>query len=203
MKPKNDQSEAPFSLTTRARRALKIARRRARLRGLSEVSAEDLLSSVLELRTGVACSVLIALGVDVSKLSDDLEALCATTWNKQAGSVPPLSTFAPADVCRELGGGLDVGAIGTEHLLLNVIKMASVSLTAMLETHGLRYDVVRAKIQQLGRNDQRFTCETCGAPASVFASEAIADFRGVRASKTRAFCERCASAAGTSRKSDG
>jgi len=132
--------------TQRVRKCLANARREAARQGLDEVRSEHLLLGMLRDENGVACSVLKKLGLDFDSVREELSG--------SASSAPVLDapTQFADDAARALDESLaeaeamDHEYVGTEHLLLGLLRVADGEAARVLQERGFDLRNTREEI---------------------------------------------------------
>ena len=124
--------------TDKAKKALNYANRLSRSSGCNYVGTEHILAGLLKEGTGVAAEVLTANNVELEallKLIDELVAAGeAVTVADRDGYSP--RTQMVLDRAREMADRFDSERIGTEHLLLAIIKEGDCAASRLLNTMG-------------------------------------------------------------------
>jgi Clp amino terminal domain, pathogenicity island component len=136
---------------TDARRAVVEAQNAARATGHDHVDAEHLLRGVLAADPDAAgAAVLAACGIDRDVVAAELEASATPVAEPQTGRIP----FAPrAKKILELSlreaVALHDRRIGTEHLLLALLRERGTPAADLLRRHDVDRDRVRAILRDL------------------------------------------------------
>jgi ATP-dependent Clp protease ATP-binding subunit ClpC len=133
--------------TNRARRALEASEQQARRVKHSYVSPEHLLLGVLENSGSGACKVLTTLGVDVAKVRSSVEFIVG---HGEKGPVAILG-LSPAGkrvihLAHEEAMRLGQNYLGTEHLLLGIMRQRESIAAGVLESLGLSLARVRSEV---------------------------------------------------------
>ena len=166
-----------YNFTDRVRYALQAAREEADTLRQGYVGTEHLLLGLLRVPDSTAAAMLTELGVSLTRLRDSvLELLPASTragvpgpdlpYTSRGKKVLELSMVA----ARDLGHGY----VGTEHVLLGLLREGKGIAAQVLAANGLSIDKVAAEADR-----EWDTPERQGTP-SAFAS-------GVRPSQTAAY----------------
>jgi ATP-dependent Clp protease ATP-binding subunit ClpC len=139
--------------TERAQRALLLAQEEARRLDFNFVGTEHLLLGLIREGEGVAARALLSLGVDLDKARTEVERLVgrgSTPGATEIGLTPRAKKVVlelSAEEARHLGHNY----IGTEHLLLGLIREREGVAARVLENLGVDLARVRFQvIQQLG-----------------------------------------------------
>jgi hypothetical protein len=136
--------------TDRARRALTDAQREAARFHQNYIGAEHLLLGLIGVEDGVAAKALVNLGVELSKVRTAVEFLIGSGDRPTAGEVG----LTPAakrvielaiDEARSLGHRY----IGTEHILLGLLREGENVGGAVLESLGVTLAVARREVVRL------------------------------------------------------
>ena len=124
--------------TDKAKKALNYANRLSRSSGCNYVGTEHILAGQLKEGTGVAAEVLIANNVELEallKLIDELVAAGEEVTVADRDGYSPRTQMV-LDRAREMADRFDSDLIGTEHLLLAIIKEGDCAASRLLNTMG-------------------------------------------------------------------
>ena len=124
--------------TDKAKKALNYANRLSRSSGCNYVGTEHILAGLLKEGTGVAAEVLTANNVELEallKLIDELVAAGEEVTVADRDGYSPRTQMV-LDRAREMADGFDSERIGTEHLLLAIIKEGDCAASRLLNTMG-------------------------------------------------------------------
>lgn len=124
--------------TDKAKKALNYANRLSRSSGCNYVGTEHILAGLLKEGTGVAAEVLTANNVELEallKLIDELVAAGEEVTVADRDGYSPRTQMV-LDRAREMADRLDSERIGTEHLLLAIIKEGDCAASRLLNTMG-------------------------------------------------------------------
>lgn len=166
-----------FELFTEpARRVLFFARYEAGRAGAPALEPEHLLFGLLRDPDTVARKLLDRHRVDVQMLHHQLEA------RGTGGSSRPVSAemafSAPARQTLELAAGearrIGPGQVGSEHILLALLRDPDSSAGRLLTQHGLRLDELRDTLRRL--ETEHGHPETLGAPPTPANWRGITDY---------------------------
>ena len=135
--------------TDRARRVLVLAQEHARLLDHSYIGTEHVLLGLIDEGEGVAAKVLTDLGISLDAVRERIKEVIGTGGSSPPGSIP----FTPrAKKVFELAlrEGLQLGHnyIGTEHLLLGLIREGEGVAAQILTSLGLDLSIARQKAIQ-------------------------------------------------------
>jgi len=143
--------------TERAQRVILIAQEEAKRLNHDYVGTEHLLLGLIALGEGVAAQVMTNLGVDQRRVRAEIEKIVGTGDNVMLlGEIP----FTPRakkvlELAVEEAQNMGHNYVGTEHLLLGLIREEEGVAARVLENIGVRLDVVREEvISLLGEGQQ-------------------------------------------------
>ena len=124
--------------TDKAKKALNYANRLSRSSGCNYVGTEHILAGLLKEGTGVAAEVLTANNVELEallKLIDELVAAGEEVTVADRDGYSPRTQMV-LDRAREMADRFDSERIGTEHLLLAIIKEGDCAASRLLNPMG-------------------------------------------------------------------
>lgn len=124
--------------TDKAKKALNYANRLSRSSGCNYVGTEHILAGLLKEGTGVAAEVLTANNVELEallKLIDELVAAGEEVTVADRDGYSPRTQMV-LDRAREMADRFDSERVGTEHLLLAIIKEGDCAASRLLNTMG-------------------------------------------------------------------
>ena len=125
--------------TDKAKRALDLANRLSKSMHYNYVGTEHILAGLLKEGSGVAAEVLSANGVELSKLLQMMEELISTGADtvvvERDGYTP--RTQHILEKAREEARKLGYDEIGSEHILLSIIKEGDCAASRLLNTMGI------------------------------------------------------------------
>jgi ATP-dependent Clp protease ATP-binding subunit ClpC len=144
--------------TDRARRVVVAAQEEAREFGHNYVGTEHILLGLIHEGTGIAAQALTALGVSQDETRTQVEAIIGRgdLAHIQDGPIP----FTPrtkkvlelaAREARDLGHDY----IGTEHLLLGLMREGDGVGAQVLNSAGIEFSAVRHQVRELLRGQQK------------------------------------------------
>src|SRR5882724_6294899 len=149
--------------TERAQRVILIAQEEAKRLNHDYVGTEHILLGLIALGEGVAAQVLANLGVDLRRVRSEVEKIVGTGDNVMLlGEIP----FTPRakkvlEYAVEEAQNMGHSHVGTEHLLLGLIREEEGVAARVLENLGVRLDVVREEvISLLGEGQPHQTQQT-------------------------------------------
>src|SRR5215467_1013098 len=137
--------------TERAQRVILIAQEEAKRLNYDYVGTEHLLLGLIALGEGVAAQVLANLGVDLRRVRAEIEKIVGTGDNVMLlGEIP----FTPRakkvlELAVEEAQNMGHSHVGTEHLLLGLIREEEGVAAQVLENLGVRLDIVREEVISL------------------------------------------------------
>lgn len=122
--------------TDKAKRALDIAKRLSKSMHYNYVGTEHVLAGLLKEGTGVAAEVLLANGVELSELFRLVEELISTGEETLVADRDGFSPRAQRvlDNSQEEARKLGYDEVGTEHLLLSILKESDCAASRLLTT---------------------------------------------------------------------
>ena len=127
------------SYTDKAKKALSYANRLSKSMGYNYVGTEHVLAGLVKEGTGVAAEVLTANNVELNKLLTMIEELISpgesVVLEEQDGYTP--RTQAMLERAYEEAERFHSDEIGTEHLLLAMVKEGDCAATRLLNTMGV------------------------------------------------------------------
>ena len=125
--------------TDKAKKALSYANRLSKSMGYNYVGTEHVLAGLVKEGTGVAAEVLTANNVELNKLLTMIEELISpgesVVLEEQDGYTP--RTQAVLERASEEAERFHSDEIGTEHLLLAMVKEGDCAATRLLNTMGV------------------------------------------------------------------
>jgi ATP-dependent Clp protease ATP-binding subunit ClpC len=138
--------------TERMRKLLYIARQEAASHGNDSVTAEHILLALIKEGNGVAVMVLTNLGVNLEKISRSLNKLISEgeVGGLASGEIP-LGQDARHIISLAIDEAkkLDHKHVGTEHLLLGLLRKRDGAPARILSEYGVSYDIAKSEIIKL------------------------------------------------------
>ncbi|MCU0722271.1 MAG: ATP-dependent Clp protease ATP-binding subunit [Planctomycetes bacterium] len=137
--------------TDRARKVMGLARQEAQRFNHDYIGTEHILLGLVQEESGVAASVLKNMDIDLKKVRMEVEKqVQAGTGAKASGQLP----FTPRakkvlELAMEEASNLGHNYIGTEHLLLGLLKEQDGMAARVLINLGLRLEEVREQVLDL------------------------------------------------------
>jgi ATP-dependent Clp protease ATP-binding subunit ClpC len=134
--------------TDRMRRAISYSREAADRLNQDHIGAEHLLLGLLKEGKGVAAEVIIKLGVTLESAQAAVEKLAEKGREGKAGENLPFNHEArlALDFALEEARKLEHRYIGTEHLLLGLLRVNETAAAKALGALGLDEEKVRAAV---------------------------------------------------------
>ncbi len=154
--------------TDRAKRVLMLAQEEARRFNHNYIGTEHLLLGLVREGEGIAAKVLYDMGVDLTKVRSAVEFIIGRGERVNQGdiSLTPRAKKVielAAEEARRLGHNY----IGTEHLLLGLVREGEGIAAGVLESLGVSLEKVRQQvIQSVSQQPSRLTHESAGRQAS-------------------------------------
>lgn len=136
--------------TERAQKVLYLAQDEARRLGHPAVGTEHLLLGLLREGEGIAARSLQALGVDLDKVRKEVEKIVAPGElrpGEEVGLTPRAKKVL--ELAHEEGRRQGVSYVGTEHILLGLIREGEGVAARVLIAQGLSLDKVRRQVLML------------------------------------------------------
>ena len=134
--------------TERARRIVILSREEAERYSHEYLGTEHLLLGVLKDGGGIAISVLNKMGVDIKTLKEKVEkSLPQSSSSLNIGDIPFTSRAKKVlEVSVEEARSLGHNYIGTEHILLGLIKEKDGQASKIFNSFGIYYPETRENI---------------------------------------------------------
>src|SRR3974377_747859 len=136
--------------TDRARRVLVLAQEEARLLNHSFIGTEHILLGLIHEGEGVAAKALESLGVSLEAVREKVEETIGPAGSSTTGS-PPFTPRAKKVLELSLREALQLGHnyIGTEHMLLGLVREGEGGAAQVLVSLGADLPRVRQQVIQL------------------------------------------------------
>jgi ATP-dependent Clp protease ATP-binding subunit ClpC len=200
--------------TDRARRVVVLAQEEARTLDHNYIGTEHILLGLIHEGEGVAASALQALGISPADIRRDLEAIIGRGDQAPVGNIP-FTPRAKKVLELSLREALQLGHnyIGTEHILLGLVREGEGVGAEVLAKRGATLELVRAEVMTLvagveggeatpeSREQEEPRCPKCRASLSESAAYRTLDVSSSEGSETRAvtfaFCRSCGTWLGT------
>lgn len=135
--------------TERAQKVLSLSQEEALRLGHNNIGTEHILLGLIREREGIAAKALVALGLSLEKIQDEVESLIGRgqeqltnpAYTPRAKKVIELSM----DEARKLGHTY----VGTEHILLGLIREGEGVAARVLNNLGISLNKARQQVLQL------------------------------------------------------
>lgn len=136
--------------TDRARRVLVFAADEARLLNHAYLGTEHLLLGLMREESGIAAKALVGLGVPVEEVREKVEEIIGTGTQEVSGK-PPFTPRTRKVLELSFKEALQLGHnyIGTEHLLLGLVREGEGVAAKVLVARGLDLGEVREEVLRL------------------------------------------------------
>ncbi|MCX7704296.1 MAG: NDP-hexose 4-ketoreductase, partial [Planctomycetota bacterium] len=138
--------------TDRARRVMQLARAEAVRLNHDYIGTEHILLGLIEEGSGVAANVLKNLGIDLQRIRQEVERLVSSGSSSSvpSGQIP----FTPRakkvlEFAVDEATSLGHNYIGTEHLLLGLLRETGGKAAQVLVNLGIRLNEVREEVLSL------------------------------------------------------
>ncbi|MBU2102822.1 MAG: ATP-dependent Clp protease ATP-binding subunit [Candidatus Omnitrophota bacterium] len=156
--------------TERARKVLVLAKEEARRFNHDYIGTEHILLGLVREGEGVACAVLQNLGIDLERLRIEIEKLISPGSSASVlGDIPFTPRAKKAlELAAEEARNLGHNYIGTEHILLGLIREGEGLASQVLFSLGIDIAKVREEISALlgGAHPQGATSQTATSTSS-------------------------------------
>jgi ATP-dependent Clp protease ATP-binding subunit ClpC len=143
--------------TDRVKKVMQIAREESVRLGNDYVGTEHLLLGLVKEGEGVAVAVLRSMGVDLDELSANIEkAITSTGGMMTIGQMLPFTPRAKKvlEIAANEARSMSHKYIGTEHLLLALMKDTESAAANALASAGLEYEKVKEEINRVLRGGE-------------------------------------------------
>ncbi|MDR2692759.1 MAG: ATP-dependent Clp protease ATP-binding subunit [Chitinispirillales bacterium] len=151
--------------TDRVKKVMQIAREESVRLGNDYVGTEHLLLGLIKEGDGVAVAVMRGMGIDLEDLSDNIEKTITSVGGMMmVGQMLPFTPRAKKvlEIAANEARSMSHKYIGTEHLLLALMKDTESAAAGALAASGLEYDRVKEEIGHVLKGG-----EVSGAPATA------------------------------------
>ena len=140
--------------TDRVKKVLQFAREEAVRLGNDQVGTEHLLLGIIREGSGIAAAGLKKSGIDLEALAADIERSVSTAGGMMTiGGQQMVPFTARAKAVLQASAveaqEMDENYIGTEHLLLSLLKVSDSAAAAALTSAGVEYDAIKTIIEQV------------------------------------------------------
>jgi ATP-dependent Clp protease ATP-binding subunit ClpC len=136
--------------TDGARRVMALANEETRRFGHECMGTEHILLGLLKEGSGVGATVLANLGMDVEKFRSEIEGLANSgrgTATREAG--PSVGARRVIEYAIEEARSLNHKYIGTEHILLGLLRESEGVAALVLTNLGLKIEAVRDEVLEV------------------------------------------------------
>ncbi len=143
------QDENNFgNLTPRARQILLLAKQEAERFNHDYIGTEHLLLGILALNEGVAVNVLKSLGLNLQQLRLEVERSCGTGGATKTDGPLPLTPRLKRVLmlASQEAQGMNYNFIGTEHLLLAILREGESQAARLLQNLNVNLEEVRKAV---------------------------------------------------------
>jgi hypothetical protein len=152
--PASHQRDRFDRFTDRARHVLTMAQDEAQRFNHNYIGTEHLLLGLVREGNGLGARVLASMGVELTKVRSAVEFIIGhgdRTVSREVGLTPPAKRVIELaiDEARRLGHNY----IGTEHLLLGLVREGEGIAAGVLESLGVTLDPTRAAVLQAIERD--------------------------------------------------
>jgi ATP-dependent Clp protease ATP-binding subunit ClpA len=159
--PEQDQGDLSAAITARkaehyegftahAREVMEFAEEEARAFQRGYIGTEHLLLGLLREKEGIAASVLSRLGVDYARVHRAIESILGrgeSPPDAEITLVPRLNSVIA--LARDEAHRMNHPYVGTEHLLLGLVREGQGPAVGILETMGVEMERIRAEVMAL------------------------------------------------------
>ena len=137
--------------TDRTKKALKLAAQEANRLNHEYLGTEHILPGLVQEGSGVAANVLKNMAIDLNKIHTEVEKTVKTGPSKVTMGQLPFTPRAKKvlELSMEEASNLGHNHIGTEHLLLGLIKENEGIAAQVLLNPGVKLEDVRDEIARL------------------------------------------------------
>ncbi len=150
--------------TERAKQVLMLAREEANRFNHNYIGTEHLLLGLVREGEGIAAKVLYDMGVDITKVRSAVEFIIGRGERVNVGEISLTPRAKKViELAVEEARRLGHSYIGTEHLLLGLVREGEGIAAGVLESLGVSLEKVRQKvIQSVSQQPSRLTQESSG-----------------------------------------
>lgn len=165
--------------TNRAKQVVKLAKKEAQRLNHNYLGTEHILLGLLKLGQGVAVNVLRNLGVDFEAVQAEVERLVGFGPEIQIYGDPALTGKVKRvfEQAAEEAAELNHNYVGTEHLLLGLLRQSDAIAAQILENLNLNLKEVRKEmlreLETFNMQLPPFNLGTAGAAATIKSSEKL------------------------------
>jgi len=150
MPEQNDFEFAMSNFTPRAQQVLALAKRESRRFGHNYVGTEHLLLGLIKLGQGVAVAALQAMGLDLETVRFEVEKHSGPSQNTQMEGDPPVTPRVKRVIAlaAKEARALNYNYIGTEHVLLGLLREGEGVAARILRNLNVDADAVRNEVMK-------------------------------------------------------
>lgn len=148
------------NFTPRAQQVLNLARKEAKRLEHNHIGSEHLLLGILRLKQGVAVSVLEKLGVNLEAVTEEVENNIDPTQEAQKSKAGSELPYTPRvrkilSLAGKEAKNLNHSYIGTEHILLGILKDSDSIATQILKSLDIDVEEVRNEVLSILNPDSK------------------------------------------------
>ena len=160
--------------TDRARRVVVLAQEEARTLNHNYIGTEHVLLGLIHEGEGVAAKALESLGISLEAVRQQVEQIIGQGQQPPSGHIP-FTPRAKKVLELSLREALQLGHnyIGTEHILLGLIREAEGVAAQVLVKLGADLNRVREQVMQLLHGDQGNDPAAAGTPSETAPSTSL------------------------------
>src|SRR6266436_6416779 len=160
--------------TDRARRVVVLAQEEARMLNHNYIGTEHILLGLIHEGEGVAAKALESLGISLEAVRQQVEEIIGQGQQAPSGHIP-FTPRAKKVLELSLREALQLGHnyIGTEHILLGLIREGEGVAAQVLVKLGADLNLVRQQVMQLLHGDQGKGPAAAGAPSETAPSTSL------------------------------
>ncbi len=157
--------------TERSRKVFSLAQEEAKLFNHNYIGTEHLLLGLIRERDGIAARVLANLGVDLSKVRSAVVFIIGRGDGLVVGE-PGLTPRAKKviELAMDEARRLNNHYIGTEHLLLGLVREGEGIAAGVLESHGVALEAVPQGVMQVVAPSSSYRTAGSATPAAALAT---------------------------------
>ncbi len=150
MSSQDDFNFAMGNFTPRAQQVIEIAKREARRFGHNYVGTEHILLGLIKLGQGVAVVALQAMGLDLDTVRLEVEKHSGPSQDTQLEGDPPITARVKRVIAlaAKEARALNYNYIGTEHILLGLLREGDGVAARILRSLNVDADAVRNEVMK-------------------------------------------------------
>ena len=150
MSKSDDFEFAMHNFTPRAQQVMALAKREAKRFGHNYVGTEHLLLGLIKLGQGVAVAALQAMGLDLETVRYEVEKHSGPGQNTQVEGDPPVTPRVKRVIAlaAKEARALNYNYIGTEHILLGLLREGDGVAARILRSLNVDADAVRNQVMK-------------------------------------------------------